>query len=245
MTTEAGGTPGSASDTARQTGHSVTTGVLVRNASASRGGRLLWRGLDLEAKRGTLTAITGASGSGKSTLLHCIGQLERPDSGEVWLHDAPTATISERRRRRIRRDQIGFVFQDAALVDDTTVLDNVELVSATAAARRARAGRVPAALDAVGLGRRSSDPVHALSGGERQRVALARLLVKEPSIVLADEPTASLDIANEELVLDLLRGMADGGTTVLIATHARRVVDVCDAAVDIDRFVPKDGGRAY
>ncbi|MFJ4297539.1 ABC transporter ATP-binding protein [Curtobacterium sp. NPDC089689] len=207
--------------------------VRVRNVTARRAGRVLWSGLDHDAQAGTMTAIVGPSGCGKSTLLQCVGQLGVVDDGQIDVLGTPTASAPPRVRRRLRRDVIGYLFQDGGLVEDTTLLDNLELVSPDRRSRRVRASRIPRALDAVGLGGRERDLVHTLSGGERQRVAIARVLVKRPLVVLADEPTASLDPVNEQCVLDLLRELADEGATVLLATHSGAAAGACDRVLDL------------
>ena len=207
--------------------------VRIRNVTARRAGRVLWSGLDHDAQAGTMTAIVGPSGCGKSTLLQCVGQLGVVDDGQIDVLGTPTASAPPRVRRRLRRDVIGYLFQDGGLVEDTTLLDNLELVSPDRRSRRVRASRIPRALDAVGLGGRERDLVHTLSGGERQRVAIARVLVKRPLVVLADEPTASLDTVNEQCVLDLLRELADEGATVLLATHSGAAAGACDRVLDL------------
>lgn len=207
--------------------------VRIRNVTARRAGRVLWSGLDHDAQAGTMTAIVGPSGCGKSTLLQCVGQLGVVDDGQIDVLGTPTASAPPRVRRRLRRDVIGYLFQDGGLVEDTTLSDNLELVSPDRRSRRVRASRIPRALDAVGLGGRERDLVHTLSGGERQRVAIARVLVKRPLVVLADEPTASLDPVNEQCVLDLLRELADEGATVLLATHSGAAAGACDRVLDL------------
>ncbi|WP_205413032.1 ATP-binding cassette domain-containing protein [Austwickia chelonae] len=191
----------------------------------------LWSALDLTVASGEMLAIRGASGSGKSTLLSCIGLLSTPDSGRVLIDGADILHTNRRRQRRLRQDTLGYLFQDYALIEESTVRENLDL----AARPRAFMPRpdVEHALSRVGLAGRASDPVHLLSGGEQQRVALARLLLKPSRVILADEPTAALDQENEDVVLTLLHELADEGRAVLIATHSDRVAQNCHSVLDL------------
>jgi putative ABC transport system ATP-binding protein len=179
------------------------------------------RGVDLEVARGEVVALAGPSGSGKTTLLNLFGGLDVPDEGAVALAGRDLGALSEGERTRIRRHQLGFVFQTFNLVPVLTARENVEYplwIAGVRAAERRR--RAEAALEAVGLAERGAHRPDQLSGGERQRVAIARALVHEPLAVLADEPTGNLDSANGELVLDLLlRWNRESGATLVVATH--------------------------
>ncbi|MEU6446110.1 ATP-binding cassette domain-containing protein [Streptomyces sp. NPDC046979] len=194
------------------------------------GSRTLWSDVTVDIDRGRMLALAGPSGSGKSTLLNCLGLLDRPTAGAI-LHDGADITrFGRQEARRFRRDVLGYLFQTYALIDNATVADNLEVARARRRGRRAHTGvRVAGALDRVGLAGREREKVHRLSGGEQQRVALARLIVKEPSLVLADEPTGALDHANADIVIDVLREMSDAGCAVVIATHDDRVRDRCDS----------------
>jgi ABC-type lipoprotein export system ATPase subunit len=179
-----------------------------------------------------LTAVTGASGVGKSTLLYVIGLMLRPRSGRILIGGRDVAAMSDAERSALRSERIGFVFQDAALDTTRSVVDNV-LEGAVYAGRSRRHLR-PRALDlleryevGVDAGRRA----HRLSGGQAQRVALCRALLREPDIVLADEPTGNLDAANAALVLQGLRDAAARGAAVLVATHDAAVVERCDTVL--------------
>lgn len=196
--------------------------IEVRHASKRRGRRLLWEGLSFDVDRGEVVALTGPSGSGKSTLLDCIGHIDTLDAGTIRV-DGSTAGRSGRRARLIRRRSLGYLFQDFGLVPDMTVEANVDLAVAAPRGGDRRQVRTAEALERVGLAGRAGDRAHQLSGGEQQRVALARLLVKRPSVILADEPTSALDAANGRMVLDALRGLATEGAAVLVATHSREV----------------------
>ncbi|MER6948312.1 ATP-binding cassette domain-containing protein [Nonomuraea sp. NPDC000554] len=204
--------------------------ITVKSLSKSFGRRTLWSDLNLTVPGGQMLAVTGPSGAGKSTLLNCVGLLESPTSGQILYEDVDITRFGRRAGRRFRRDVLGYLFQSYALVENATVADNLEIA---VTARRDRRSRYHDALERVGLTGRGKEKVHHLSGGEQQRVALARLLVKRPSLVLADEPTAALDSDNAAMVLDTLRGMSDAGCTVIIATHSYYIHGRCDATFEI------------
>ena len=188
------------------------------------------QGVDLAVRRGELLALTGPSGSGKSTILNLCGLIDTPDSGEIVLSGQQVNGLDEIQRTLLRRDALGFVFQNFNLVPVMTVAENVDyplfIAGLPAAERRER---VAAQLKAVGLLEHAQHRPDALSGGQRQRVAIARALVKRPRLVIADEPTASLDSHTADQVLDLMRelGHAEGAAFV-IATHDSRLTGRCD-----------------
>jgi putative ABC transport system ATP-binding protein len=191
------------------------------------------QGVDLTVQRGELLALTGPSGSGKSTILNLCGLIDTPDSGQIMLGGHPVAGLDEIARTLLRRDAMGFVFQSFNLVPVMTVEENVDyplFIAGVPAAERKE--RVSAQLKAVGLQDHAHHRPDALSGGQRQRVAIARALVKRPRLVIADEPTASLDSHTADQVLDLMRerGHAEGAAFV-IATHDSRLTSRCDRIV--------------
>ncbi|MFO1264092.1 MAG: ABC transporter ATP-binding protein [Rhodoferax sp.] len=191
------------------------------------------QGVDLTVQRGELLALTGPSGSGKSTILNLCGLIDAPDCGSIALDGQVTTALAEDQRTLLRRDALGFVFQNFNLVPVMTVAENVDyplfLTGVPAAERRER---VAAQLHAVGLQDHAQHHPDALSGGQRQRVAIARALIKRPRLVIADEPTASLDSHTADQVLDLMRERCHAeGAAFVIATHDSRLTRRCDRVV--------------
>jgi len=191
------------------------------------------QGIDLAVQRGELLALTGPSGSGKSTILNIAGLIDSADEGQVLLLGETVDSRDEARATRLRRDTIGFVFQSFNLVPVMSVAENVDYPLFLAGLKGPeRRRRVAEALAAVGLSEHAAHLPDALSGGQRQRVALARALVKRPALVIADEPTASLDSHTAEQMVQLMRQLAhETGTAYLIATHDERLTCRCDRVV--------------
>jgi putative ABC transport system ATP-binding protein len=193
------------------------------------------QGVDLVVQRGELLALTGPSGSGKSTILNLAGLIDTPDSGEIVLDGQTVNALAEIPRTLLRRELLGFVFQSFNLVPVMTVAENVDyplfIAGVPAAERRER---VAAQLAAVGLREHAQHRPDALSGGQRQRVAIARALIKRPRLVIADEPTASLDSHTADQVLDLMRERCHAeGAAFVIATHDSRLTQRCDRVLSL------------
>ncbi|GGW93979.1 ABC transporter ATP-binding protein [Streptomyces chryseus] len=190
------------------------------------------RGVDLTVRPGEFVAITGPSGAGKSTLLHLLGGLQRPDSGSIWLDGARVDGHSEAGWAVLRRRRIGVVFQFFNLVSNLTVADNIELPALLAGsnARQARAER-RRLLTELGLEGKERSMPGELSGGEQQRVALARALVNHPGLLLADEPTGSLDSKGTREVMRLLSRFHQRGQAILLVTHDHRLASAADRVI--------------
>ncbi|MFJ2906522.1 ATP-binding cassette domain-containing protein [Streptomyces sp. NPDC087212] len=206
----------------------------IKNLSKSYGSRTLWSDVTFSISSGEMLAVVGPSGSGKSTLLNCLGLLDRPSAGAI-LHEGKDITRFGRREvRSFRRDVLGYLFQNYALIENATVSANLKVAVKPHRSSQGKVGATIAeALDRVGLGGREKETIYHLSGGEQQRVALARLMVKQPTLVLADEPTGALDDANATMVVDILREMSEAGCAVVIATHNDYVRDRCDAVFTV------------
>jgi putative ABC transport system ATP-binding protein len=178
------------------------------------------RGVSFSIDHGELVAVMGPSGGGKSTLMNLLGCLDRPTSGRYLLGGDEVAGFDQARLARVRLERIGFIFQGFNLLPRTSAIDNVELPLVYAKVPHAeRRERALAALASVGLARRAHHHPTQLSGGEQQRVAVARALVNDPQVVLADEPTGNLDTVSTEEVLGVLRRLNDAGTTIVLVTH--------------------------
>lgn len=197
-------------------------------------------GVDIDIRAGDFLAICGPSGSGKSTLLNMLGLLEAPDAGEILLDGGPVSRLTPAALGRLRGERLGFVFQQFNLLPVLSAVENVELpLYETRLGRRERRARAAALLEAVGLAGRLDNRPAQMSGGQQQRVAVARALVRDPLIVLADEPTANLDSQTSEQLLDLMLTLnQERGTAFVIATHdprvvarARRVVRLSDGVI--------------
>jgi putative ABC transport system ATP-binding protein len=190
--------------------------------------------IHLTIRRGEYVAIAGPSGCGKSTLLSILGLLDSPTSGTYLLNGRPVQDLDVAERARIRNREIGFVFQSFNLIGDLTVFENVELpLSYRGIPAAERATRVKSALERVGMGHRSRHLPGQLSGGQQQRVAVARALVGQPKVLLADEPTGNLDSRNGEAVMELLRELHRGGATICMVTHDPRFTRYAERAVHL------------
>jgi putative ABC transport system ATP-binding protein len=202
-------------------------------------------GVTMTIDQGDFVAIMGPSGCGKSTLLNILGLLDTPSGGSYSFLGEEIAGRTERQRANLRKGNIGFVFQSFNLIDELTVYENVELpllyLNVSATDRRTR---VEAALDRVQMTHRKDHFPQQLSGGQQQRVAVARAVVAGPKLILADEPTGNLDSTNGQQVMDLLRELNEGGTTVIMVTHspadaeyARRIIHLFDGFIVSEQFM--------
>ena len=213
---------------------------VCRSFAVGRGRQQVLQGVNLRLERGEFVAIMGASGSGKSTLLHIIGLLDRPDRGEVHFEGQEIFGLSRARQDRIRCEDMGFVFQFYHLLPELNVMENVLLpmmVDSSLLGWLGRRGparkRVEVLLAAVGLEDQARQKPATLSGGERQRAALARALVQQPKLLLADEPTGNLDSAAGMAILELFRELNRSGQTIVMVTHDHAVADRADRKLQL------------
>jgi len=193
--------------------------------------------INIQIKKGDFIAIKGPSGSGKSTLLHMIGLLDRPTHGKIFFDNQDISKLSDNQITKIRREKIGFVFQQFNLIPLLTALENVELpmildgVNSETSIKKA--GEI---LKSVGLGHRLHNKPPEMSGGEQQRVAIARALANDPEIVLADEPTGNLDTKTGKEIINILKNMDKKGFTLIIITHDNEIARVAEKTINL-----KDG----
>ena len=195
--------------------------------------------IDLQVAPGEFLAIMGPSGCGKSTLLNTLGTVDRPTSGAYLFGDRDLARLDEAALARFRAETLGFVFQSFNLIDELTIQENVELgLAYRRDAGGNRRARVAAAMDRVGISHRARHFPHQLSGGQQQRAAIARAIVGDPKLILADEPTGNLDTENGAQVMDILSSLNAEGATVVMVTHspahadlARRRIDMLDGRI--------------
>ncbi|MCH8865551.1 MAG: ABC transporter ATP-binding protein [Proteobacteria bacterium] len=201
------------------------------------------RSVSLTIERNEYTAVMGPSGSGKSTMMNVIGCLDSPTGGNYWLNGRLVSAMNDRQLAHARNRDIGFVFQTFNLLSRMTALANVEVpLIYSGMRRRERHDRAQHALETVGLADRMSHRPSELSGGQRQRVAVARALVTEPSILLADEPTGNLDSATGREIMSLFDKLHDSGNTIIIVTHEKRVADHAARTIRLsDGAVISDG----
>ena len=200
--------------------------------------------VDFEVKKGEFVAIMGPSGCGKSTLLNILGLLDNPSSGNYYFDGIDVTRFSESQRTKIRKGNIGFVFQSFNLIDELTVYENIELpliaMKVPGSARREKVERI---LEQMRIAHRRKHFPKQLSGGQQQRVAVARALITDPKLILADEPTGNLDSVNGEQVMQLLEDLNANGTTIVMVTHslshadrAHRIVNLFDGHIVAERM---------
>ncbi len=218
---------------------------VVKHVGGGRARQLVLRGVDLEVGRGEMVAVLGRSGSGKSTLLHLLGGLDRPDSGDISVAGQELSGASERALNRARLRSVGFIFQSFQLIEELTGAENVMLAARLPGAPVGGARRAAALIERLGLAEVAGHRPHELSGGEQQRFAIARALVNDPALVLADEATGNLDSGSARAVIEILAELAAEGRAVVLVTHeadsaaaAHRVLHLVDGRL---REAPETG----
>ena len=203
-------------------------------------------GINLEIDQGDFVAIMGPSGCGKSTLLNIIGMLDNPSEGEYFFFDENVAPYTEAQRSQLRKQNIGFIFQSFNLIDELSVAENIELAllyhNMPSAERKKR---VAAVMDRMGIAHRANHMPGQLSGGQQQRVAVARAVVGDQPLILADEPTGNLDSVHGQEVMELLRSLNGEGTTIVMVTHSPSHADYAHRTVNLfDGHVVTENTRA-
>jgi len=211
----------------------ASTRGLAKAYGAGRSRRAVLAGVDLDLAAGELVAVVGRSGSGKSTLLHLLGGLERPDAGEIDVGGVRVDRADERGLTELRRRRVGFVFQFFHLIPELTGAENVMLPARLAGVGATAEARARALIERLGVAEASARLPGVLSGGEQQRLAVARALVNDPQLVLADEPTGNLDEESGHEVLRLLRSLADDGRSVLLVTHEPEAAAIADRVLHL------------
>ncbi|CUB45576.1 MULTISPECIES: putative bacteriocin export ABC transporter [Bacillus cereus group] len=192
--------------------------IKIHNLKKTFLDKTIFNDFNLEVKSGEFIGVYGKSGQGKTTLLNIIGTLEKPDSGEILIMDK--SLENRRTKRYLLRNEIGFIFQNYALIDNETVNNNLEIaLKHKKMSKPQKKEAMYSVLNEVGLIGYGEKKVHTLSGGEQQRIAIARLLLKDPSIILADEPTGSLDNENRDVIISLFKKLHQKGKTIIVVTH--------------------------
>jgi len=210
----------------------VSARGLRRTFGSGRAARHVLDGVDLDVEPGEMVALVGRSGSGKSTLLNLLGGMDRADGGTVEVAGSRVDELSERQLAHFRRRHVGFVFQFFHLIPELTGEENVLMPARLTGGVSVERGR--RLLDDLALNGAAERLPHTLSGGEQQRIAIARALVNEPDLILADEPTGNLDRAAGDSVLDTLRGIATGERSVVLATHDREAAALADRVLSVE-----------
>lgn len=205
--------------------------IKINNLCKKFDDKTIFLDLNLEIKTGEFVALSGGSGSGKTTLINMIGGLEAFDSGSIYIDDIEVKT--GKKKISFFREKVGFLFQNYGLIENKTVQQNLDIVK-----KRGRSGvEMKEALTSVGLEGYEKTPVYKLSGGEQQRVALARLIMKKCDVILADEPTGSLDRKNAEVVVDILKKFSkEKNITIVLATHDEVIKSIADRVISIGKI---------
>lgn len=215
--------------------------VAFDNVEKTYTGRTVLSHASFSVSPGEMVAFTGPSGSGKSTILNLAGLLDSPDAGEVRLFGTTAPRPRSRDATPFLRHRLGYLFQNFALIDSATVRENLKVALTYSSDRSDHAKQIARILERVGLPGYENRRVYSLSGGEQQRVAIARLWLKPCELVLADEPTGSLDENNRDEIVKLLREMSADGRTLLLATHDLRVAEICTRTVEVASLSKHEG----
>ncbi len=205
--------------------------IKIKDLCKSFGDLTLFDHLNLEIPEEKITCIYGTSGCGKTTLLDIIGFIENYQSGKIFYNNKQVKKPSE--QRKMLRDNIGFIFQDFGLIENDTIINNLNIVKKIKRMPNKKE-KINKVLNDLQLDINLNRKVYELSGGEQQRLAIAKIILKDPDLILADEPTASLDFGNKEIILDLLKRFSSEGKTVIIVTHDLDTIEIADNKIDLN-----------
>ncbi|MFJ7405279.1 MULTISPECIES: ABC transporter ATP-binding protein [unclassified Lysinibacillus] len=205
--------------------------IQTKNIGIEISGKTILSNISLEINPNEMIAITGPSGSGKTTLLNCLGLIQSVNSGDILIENQHASKWKEKEKTSFWKEKAAFIYQDYGIIEDENVSYNVTLNK-----RQARSKFVEEILQTVGLEGRGQEMAAVLSGGEKQRLGVARAIYKKATIIFADEPTASLDKSNREMIINLLKTCSQNGASVIIATHDERLVNVCDRSINLFEF---------
>ncbi len=208
--------------------------IEIKNLSKSFDDHMVLDNINLDIKEGEMVAILGESGSGKSTLLNIIGLIEGDYDGDYYFKDNKNVRVNSSQSSKLIREEISYIFQSFALIEDESVRDNLKLaLKYVNKSKDEEENMILEALEKVNMRDHIDKIVASLSGGEQQRVALARAILKPSSLILADEPTGSLDEKNKEYVMDVLKDLNKSGKTVLVVTHDKYTASVCQRKINL------------
>lgn len=210
--------------------------IKINKLNKKYGNRTVFKDFDIEFEEGAFVSIYGECGSGKSTLLNIIGLLEKFDSGDVIINGRKNIGIDSKEAILMRRNEISYLFQSYALIDEMTVYDNLKLaLEYRKYSKPEKDEKIREVLKYVGLSDKIKSFIYELSGGEQQRVAMARVLLHDTNIILADEPTGSLDEKNKQVILELLKKENEKGKTIIVATHDKDIKEISTKVVLLEK----------
>ena len=206
--------------------------IKLKNVTKSFPNKTLFNNLSFDINKGEMIAITGSSGSGKSTLLNIISSIEKADSGRISVSNYDIANLKSKKQKYLFKNVYGFVFQNYALVEEKTVAENIMIGN-----DKVSKNSIEEVLEKVHLTGFGDRIINSLSGGEQQRVAIARVILKDAQIIIADEPTGNLDTVNSTIIMDLFRNLKLEGKTIVVATHDISHLDYFDKIINLDWFL--------
>lgn len=212
----------------------METVIMINNVSKSFQKVGVIKKMNMKIQKNEFVAIVGPSGCGKSTLLNLIGLLDKQDSGDIILFDNKNVKPFSRKAEKLLKERIGYLFQNYALIENQNVKYNLEIVFDYSIKKEERNKRIQEALELVGLSGFEAKKVYKCSGGEQQRIAMARLLLKQCDLILADEPTGNLDLDNKEKVFNILKELNKMGKTIVLVTHDKELAEQCTRVLQIE-----------